>query len=558
VAAASKDGGSAIEDVTSRTSASQPRERGDPAALPVVEALAIGWQVAELAAAVADDQVPITGQVLVARPLARTVGHRLRQLDLRDRSGSAVSADELSALVSAPDVDRATVLRAVLALHAATLEGLASASAPGRADLRHGYELGKALAQSSLVALLAAQTGQPSLYRRLFDSARLQTVVRWLAGLRDELPDLAAEAVFWSVRSWCIYVARASDEDLEASGPALRSQSRIWRDLLLGRQGASALTAPAGAGGGAAAASALEATEAASLEAAFSGAGGELAAAGGGSALLLAATVLPPGAAAVLMQAPPTLPPPPAGPPAPPPTPPSEGATVLPGPPEAAAAEPDAGGLPAPEAAGQEGNGPAGGPSAQRRRDRFAAAHPWWHRLAGWALVLVLALAITVALRTFVVQPFSIPSGSMFPTLQVGDRILVDKLPPAVDTIHLGDIIVFRRVASDRVDPGTQDLVKRVVGLPGQTISSRGDEVVLDGRPLAEPWLPALTGDCTQPGNQLDIRRQTIPPHSYFVLGDCRGISYDSRYWGTVPASHVIGKVFVVVWRNDHPWFHWF
>lgn len=176
----------------------------------------------------------------------------------------------------------------------------------------------------------------------------------------------------------------------------------------------------------------------------------------------------------------------------------------------------------------------------------------WRRHLAEWAVVIAVALVVAVMTRTYAAQTFFIPSGSMSPTLQVGDRIVVNKLR---STIHRGDIVVFRRVATD---PQKQygDLVKRVIGLPGQLISSRGETILVDGRPIAQPWLPRLTGLCSE--TAADIPRERIPAGHYFVMGDCRGNSYDSRAWGTVPVSHVIGKVVAIVWRNGHPWLHWF
>ncbi|HUY30945.1 MAG TPA: signal peptidase I [Acidimicrobiales bacterium] len=176
-------------------------------------------------------------------------------------------------------------------------------------------------------------------------------------------------------------------------------------------------------------------------------------------------------------------------------------------------------------------------------------------RTVEWLVVAACAVLVALALRGFVVQTFFVPSGSMLPTLQIGDRMLVDKLPWVVDSIQRGDIIVFHRTPAD-TSTNAGDLVKRVIGLPGETITSKGDTVYIDGRPLAEPWLPALVGQCAQPA--LDIPRTTIAAGHYFVLGDCRGNSEDSRYWGTVPQSYIVGKVFVVVWRHGHPWFHWF
>ena len=190
----------------------------------------------------------------------------------------------------------------------------------------------------------------------------------------------------------------------------------------------------------------------------------------------------------------------------------------------------------------------------ERRRKRRSRRR---HALS-WIAIAVGAVGLAVLIRTYVVQTFYVPSKSMTPTLQVGDRILVDKLPVVSRVLQRGDIIVFRRVARDTDLPGPSDLVKRVIGLPGETVSSRGDVVLINGKPLAEPWLPDLkkVPGCFEPS--LNIRTIVVPANSYFVLGDCRGDSSDSRVWGAVPASHIIGKVFLVVWRNGHPWFHWF
>lgn len=185
-------------------------------------------------------------------------------------------------------------------------------------------------------------------------------------------------------------------------------------------------------------------------------------------------------------------------------------------------------------------------------------------RIAETVGVLVVAGLIALLVRTFAVESFYIPSGSMTPSLLTGDRILVDKLPWVRDDIHRGDIVVFKRVPAD---PQTQDadLVKRVIGLPGETISAKGHTIYVDGKPLREPWLPSLRGVYAAPDHQqgcaeatYDIPVTHIPANHYFVMGDCRAISYDSRYWGTVPASYVVGKVDLVIWRNGHPWFHWF
>jgi signal peptidase I len=127
----------------------------------------------------------------------------------------------------------------------------------------------------------------------------------------------------------------------------------------------------------------------------------------------------------------------------------------------------------------------------------------------------------------------------------------VDKLS---STVHRGDIVVFHDVPADKGGPPT--LVKRVIGLPGETISSKGNTVYINGKPLPESWLPKLKGMCSQTAALITTTR--IPANHYFMMGDCRGDSGDSRLFGTVPGSNVIGKVDLIIWRSGHPWFHWF
>jgi signal peptidase I len=191
--------------------------------------------------------------------------------------------------------------------------------------------------------------------------------------------------------------------------------------------------------------------------------------------------------------------------------------------------------------------GDAGPPSTRTRNAR--------RHFVEWGVILVVAILASFALRFYVVQVFRVPTGSMLPTLQINDRIVVDKFPGLAHSIHRGDIVVFHKVRADS-ETSTPILVKRVIGLPGETISSKGDTVLINGHSLVEPWLPALKGGCAE--SALDIPTTHIPANHYFVMGDCRGDSYDSRFWGTVPVTNVIGRVFVVVWRHNHPWFHWF
>src|SRR5579872_6565957 len=106
-----------------------------------------------------------------------------------------------------------------------------------------------------------------------------------------------------------------------------------------------------------------------------------------------------------------------------------------------------------------------------------------------WVAVLAVAVIAAVLIRAFVLEPFFIPSGSMEPTLQVGDRVLVNKLSYDLHSIHRGDVVVFKKPAND-FTPGIKDLIKRVIGLPGETISGENGAVYINGRRLKEPWLP--------------------------------------------------------------------
>jgi signal peptidase I len=178
-------------------------------------------------------------------------------------------------------------------------------------------------------------------------------------------------------------------------------------------------------------------------------------------------------------------------------------------------------------------------------------------RGARWAaetgVIVVVALVVAVLLRTFVVQTFYIPSQSMEPTLHVGDRILVSKLSYHLHGIGRGDIIVFSRPpleAETCGGPSVNDLVKRVIGLPGETISLHDGQVDINDKPLAEPWLPA--NDPTTPGpgaTPFSLEKSyKIPAGEYFLMGDNRPESCDSRYWGPIPRSLIVGKVVLRFW----------
>ncbi len=161
--------------------------------------------------------------------------------------------------------------------------------------------------------------------------------------------------------------------------------------------------------------------------------------------------------------------------------------------------------------------------------------------LIEWAVVLVVAVVVAVGIRTFVVQTFYIPSASMEPTLMIGDRILVDKVSYHLHSVRRGDIVVFATPPGEDAGPDVKDLVKRVIGLPGDTISSAGGQVVIDGTPLKESWL--VPGTVTT-----GITTQKVPAGEYFVMGDNRSDSQDSRFFGPIHQSLIVGRVVVKIW----------
>jgi signal peptidase I len=174
--------------------------------------------------------------------------------------------------------------------------------------------------------------------------------------------------------------------------------------------------------------------------------------------------------------------------------------------------------------------------------------------LAGWAVSLALALLLAFGVRTFVLQTFWIPSSSMVPTLGVYDRILVLKAFFNWHQLREGDMVVFTHPPRDICggSAGT-DLVKRVIALPGQTIYSADGILYVAGRQLREPYLPAH--DPLGPPIPGATRQDPfhVPAGEFYVMGDNRAISCDSRFWGPIKGSSIIGRVVMLLWHDGHP-----
>ncbi|MGH3121882.1 MAG: signal peptidase I [Streptosporangiaceae bacterium] len=200
-----------------------------------------------------------------------------------------------------------------------------------------------------------------------------------------------------------------------------------------------------------------------------------------------------------------------------------------------------------PPATGLRGSKPAAGPPASRRL----------RTLAETAAAVVAALLLAIGMREFVFQTFWIPSTSMVPTLQAYDRILVLKAFFNRHDLHEGDIVVFTRPPRDQCPgPADDDLVKRIIALPGQTIYSAGGTIYVDGRRLAEPYLPRI--DPLGPPIPDATREDPfhVPRGEFYVMGDNRQASCDSRYWGPIQGSSIIGRAVLLWWRDGHPDLH--
>lgn len=156
-----------------------------------------------------------------------------------------------------------------------------------------------------------------------------------------------------------------------------------------------------------------------------------------------------------------------------------------------------------------------------------------------WIETIGIALILALVIRTFLIQPFYIPSGSMEPTLGVGDKIIVNKLGSYFKRPERGQVIVFKYP----LDP-SQDFVKRVIGMPGETIEIKDSTVYINGSPLEEEYLPEdlVYGD---------FGPVTVPENAYFMLGDNRDNSQDSRVWGPLPEDLIIGRAIVIFWPLD-------
>jgi signal peptidase I len=181
-------------------------------------------------------------------------------------------------------------------------------------------------------------------------------------------------------------------------------------------------------------------------------------------------------------------------------------------------------------------------------------------------VIVALALGLALAIQAWLIKPYQIPSGSMEPTLDIGQRVLVNRFIYHFEDPSIGDIVVFHppegaesqrcgvphspREACPRPTPkeSSQNFIKRIVAGPGDTLSVRNGHPVVNGvEKTDEPYIMpcGFAGACNLP------KPITIPPGYYFMMGDNRGASDDSRFWGPIPRAWIIGKAFATYWPPD-------
>jgi signal peptidase I len=170
--------------------------------------------------------------------------------------------------------------------------------------------------------------------------------------------------------------------------------------------------------------------------------------------------------------------------------------------------------------------------------------------LVEWVVVVAVAITSALLVRAYVVQQFAVEGESMITTLHDGDRVLVNRLSYRLHDPRRGDVVVLKRFDGNAAE---RDLIKRVIGLPGETIEVRNCVVLIDGRPLVEPYLDPLVQE--RDGCGSDQSPVQVPERSVFVLGDHRGKSSDSRAFGPVAEDLLIGRAFVIIWPvGDWAW----
>ncbi len=172
----------------------------------------------------------------------------------------------------------------------------------------------------------------------------------------------------------------------------------------------------------------------------------------------------------------------------------------------------------------------------QERKVNLKQENPWVELLKTFAAAAVLSFGI----RTFVAEARYIPSSSMEPTLLINDRLIIEKLSYLFTEPERGDVIVFNPTESLKQQDFHEAFIKRIIGLPGETVLVSEGKVYIDNQPLQEKYIEEKP--------EYDYGPVTVPKGQYLVLGDNRNNSYDSHYWGFVPKENIVGRAYVRFW----------
>jgi len=177
--------------------------------------------------------------------------------------------------------------------------------------------------------------------------------------------------------------------------------------------------------------------------------------------------------------------------------------------------------------------------------------HPVTKALRDWFLVVLVALGAALLVRVYVLQQFYISGPSMESTLYGNNRVLVNKLSYRLSSINRGDVVVFDRVTTSDGTVSHDDLIKRVIALPGDTLEIKNCTVIVNSKPIVESYLDKDVLGLVDPVNRCRVANlptQTIPAKKIFVMGDNRPESFDSRSFGPISESLIVGRAFAIVW----------
>lgn len=172
-------------------------------------------------------------------------------------------------------------------------------------------------------------------------------------------------------------------------------------------------------------------------------------------------------------------------------------------------------------------------------------ASNWKREAVDWAKALVVAAVLVIIIRVFLFSPYIVDGPSMKPNFHTGERIIVNKILYDIREPKRGEVVVFHSGYNG-------DYIKRVIALPGETVEVRGDEVLINGERVAEPYIQAEVDAAAAAGESYNKDKgfpaQTVPEGHVFVMGDNRSNSHDSRSIGFIPYDEIVGRADVVIW----------